>query len=80
MLRDMQGKKWKDLTAGQRRVIVGIGSLQILLLVSALRDLRRRPADQVRGSKRMWPPLMFVNFIGPITWKNAVGLSTVNIL
>ena len=30
----------------------------------ALRDLRRRPRDRVRGSKRFWVPMCFVQPIG----------------
>ncbi|MBJ7353780.1 MAG: PLDc N-terminal domain-containing protein [Thermoleophilaceae bacterium] len=31
----------------------------------ALRDIRNRPADQIRGSKRMWRMALIVNFFGP---------------
>jgi hypothetical protein len=38
------------------------------LLVATLVDIRRRPADQIKGSKRMWSALAFVNIIGPIAY------------
>ena len=34
------------------------------LLVVALYDLRRRPADQVRGPKRIWALVCGVNYLG----------------
>lgn len=65
-----QGKKreWRDLTPTQRRAIVGAGAVQLSLMVAALRDLRRRPAEQIRGSKRIWFGASFVNFIGPLAY------------
>ncbi len=65
MLEGMRGKKWSDLTSRERMGVVGIGSLQMILLAAGLYDLRTRPTHAVRGSKRMWTPIMFINFIGP---------------
>ena len=31
-------------------------------------DIRRRPAADIRGSKRVWTALAFVNFIGPLAY------------
>jgi Phospholipase_D-nuclease N-terminal len=42
--------------------------VQVGLLVRALWDLWRRPADQINGSKLLWAPLCFVNFIGPLAY------------
>jgi hypothetical protein len=41
---------------------------QVTLLVAALVDLRRRPARKVRGDKRLWTALSFVNYVGPIAY------------
>jgi hypothetical protein len=42
--------------------------LQLLLAAAALLDLRRRPSDQVRGSKKLWAAAAFVNFVGPLAY------------
>jgi hypothetical protein len=47
---------------------VGAGVVQLSLLAAALVDLRRRPAEQINGSKKMWVPLAFVNFLGPLAY------------
>ena len=38
------------------------------LLAATLIDLKRRPAEQIKGSKRMWTALAFVNIIGPLAY------------
>jgi Phospholipase_D-nuclease N-terminal len=61
-------KRWSDLSTEQRAGVVGAGLVQIGLLVAALVDLRRRPADEIRGSKVMWAAISFVNFFGPLAY------------
>jgi hypothetical protein len=61
-------KRWEDLSDGQRAGVAVVGVVQVALLVAALRDLWRRPADQVNGSKLLWLPLCFVNFFGPLAY------------
>ena len=39
--------------------------VQLSLLVAAQRDITRRPAEQIRGSKAMWRMATLVNFVGP---------------
>jgi hypothetical protein len=63
-----QRKQWKDLAPWQRASVFVMISIQISLLVSALADLRRRPAAQVRGPKPLWAAVAFVNYIGPISY------------
>lgn len=53
---------------GQRIGLTVSGVVQIILLIAALRDLRRRPASLVRGRKGVWAAASFVNFIGPIAY------------
>ena len=61
-----QRKAWKDLSPWQRiSILIGI-SVQISLLVSALLDIRRSPAEQIRGPKPLCVMAAFVNFIGPV--------------
>ncbi len=64
----MRQKQWNDLTDAQQRGIVLLGALQLALLITALIDIRRRPADAINGSKRLWTTVVFVNFIGPIAY------------
>jgi hypothetical protein len=64
----MQPKQWQDLTDRQKRGIVLLGALQITLLAAALIDIRRRPADAINGSKRLWTAVVFINGIGPIAY------------
>ena len=42
--------------------------MKLVLLAAALADLRRRPAKRVRGSKKLWFGLSFVNFAGPLAY------------
>ena len=64
----MREKQWKDLTDAQKRGIVFLGALQLALLITALIDIRRRPADAINGSKRLWTVVVFINGIGPIAY------------
>ena len=47
-------RRWQDLSPRTRRLIVIGGTVDGALRIAALADLRRRPAAQVRGSKRWW--------------------------
>lgn len=65
----MPGTRSLSNLSPRARTLVGSGALvQLVLLFVALRDLRARPADQVRGSKALWLPALFVNFIGPVAY------------
>jgi hypothetical protein len=61
-------KKWGELSSRSRRLIVVAGVVEVALLAATLVDLKRRPREQIRGSKRMWTALAFVNIIGPIAY------------
>jgi hypothetical protein len=61
-------KRWRDLSGRQRAGIVVTGGVQLTLLAAALTDLRRRPAAEVRGDKRLWVAASFVNFAGPLAY------------
>jgi hypothetical protein len=50
----MARRRWQDLDPRTRRLIVVGACVDGALRVAAVADLRRRPADQVRGSKRLW--------------------------
>ncbi|MGV9827476.1 MULTISPECIES: PLDc N-terminal domain-containing protein [unclassified Gordonia (in: high G+C Gram-positive bacteria)] len=61
-------KRFSQLPARSRAVIIFGAVLQFGLQALALRDLKRRPAGQVRGPKKAWVAASFVNFIGPIAY------------
>jgi hypothetical protein len=61
-------KKWSELSGRSRRLIVVAGVVEVALLMATLIDIKRRPADRIRGSKRMWNALAFVNIIGPVAY------------
>ncbi len=64
----MAKQRWNDLSTRQQSGIGAAGILELVLLVAALRDLRRRPAEEINGSKRMWFAISFVNIIGPLAY------------
>jgi hypothetical protein len=47
-------KSWNELSERNRRVVVAVGAVEGILKIAALADLRRRPAEKVRGSKKVW--------------------------
>jgi hypothetical protein len=56
---------WSELSLGQRRLIIIGGLFEGLLKVSALIDLARRPATEVRGSKTRWGvTVVLINSVG----------------
>jgi hypothetical protein len=64
----MAKKRWTDLSAGQKVGLVVLAAAQIGLLAAALWDLAHRSADEIRGDKRMWAALVFINWIGPLAY------------
>lgn len=58
-------KSWKELPPMARAGTVAVATIQLALLVAAQRDISRRPAEQIRGSKAMWRAVTLINFIGP---------------
>lgn len=63
-----RSKRWDDLPAG-RKVLVMIGvALQVSLAVSAWTDLAQRPAHQVNGPKARWAAVIAINFVGPLLY------------
>jgi hypothetical protein len=61
-------KQWSDLSPQKQLTISVVGLLQVALLTAALIDIRRRPAQQIKGSKKLWTLVAFINFVGPITY------------
>jgi hypothetical protein len=60
--------RWSKLSPLQRTGTALTILIQVSLLVAALIDLRRRPAAQIRGKKWFWALVVFINWIGPISY------------
>lgn len=71
MFKTQRQKKWSELPAPAKGGAIFTSMLQIGLLLAALIDIRKRPSEQINGSKKLWVPILFINFIGPIGyfWK-----------
>jgi hypothetical protein len=59
---------WKDLSPGRRVAMAILGCVQVALAVAAWRDLAKRSAAQLNGSKRVWAAVIAINWIGPILY------------
>jgi hypothetical protein len=57
-------KRWSDLSPGTRKLIIVAGVAEAGLKAAAAIDLKRRPADQVRGPKLAWFAGLVVNSAG----------------
>ena len=64
----MSNKRWGDLSSTQRKAVVLSGVVQLGLLAAALADIYRRPAEEIRGAKRLWAAAAFVNSLDPISY------------
>jgi hypothetical protein len=64
----MRSRRWSELSNREQTGVIVAGSIQLSLLTAALVDLWRRPAAQVRGNKKVWAAVSFVNFVGPIAY------------
>ena len=50
----MAKKRWKDLSPRARRLILFVATIDSLLKLVALVDIKRRPATEVKGSRAGW--------------------------
>jgi hypothetical protein len=57
-------KRWSSLSSGQRSLVVVAGLTEAALKALMLIDLRRRPADQIRGPKWLWALGALLNTAG----------------
>jgi len=53
-------QRWNDLDEGTRRLIIVVAVAESILKGAALIDLKRRPANEVRGPKWLWAPVIAV--------------------
>lgn len=63
-----QQKQWRELTTATKVRIGVLAVVQMTLLAAALWDIRHRPAEGIKGSKKMWIAIAFVNFVGPLAY------------
>jgi len=61
-------KRWSDPSSAQKGAVVVSGMVQLGLLAAALVEIYRRPAGEIRGRKRLWAAVAFVNYVGPIAY------------
>jgi hypothetical protein len=61
-------KRWSDLTDTQQRLIIVSAAVELALTATALVDLARRPADQVRGPKPLWVLGCLIQPVGPLAY------------
>jgi hypothetical protein len=60
-------KRWSDLSPRSRRLVVAGSAVEGALKIAALVDLKRRPAEQVRGPKWAWATaIVLVNSLGAV--------------
>ena len=59
---------WSDMSSGQRAGVVVTGVIQMVLAITAWRDLASRSAERVNGPKGLWAAIIAVNWIGPIAY------------
>jgi hypothetical protein len=60
-----QRKTWKELSPMAKFGTITGAIVQLSLLIAAQKDISRRPAEQIRGSKALWRMATLVNFVGP---------------
>ena len=53
-------RKWSDLSEGTRKLIIIAAVADSILKGAALIDIKRRPANQIRGPKWLWVPVIVV--------------------
>ena len=61
-------QKWAELSDRQRALLLGAAAAELSLKIAALIDIKRRPAEQIRGPKALWRAAMVVNLIGPLSY------------
>ena len=57
-----------DLNAQQKKVLIAVLVVHVIVARFTLRDLRRRPASAVRGPKRLWRVWATLNTTGSLAY------------
>lgn len=62
-------KNFKERFSPAQRAGIGVlAAAELAAKVAAARDIQRRPADQIRGSKWLWRASLLVNTFGPLSY------------
>ncbi|MFK0007163.1 PLDc N-terminal domain-containing protein [Paenarthrobacter sp. NPDC090520] len=61
-------KSWRDMSTGQRVMLMISGAVNLTLLIAAQRSLAKTPEAQIRGKKVLWRAASFINFFGPVSY------------
>jgi hypothetical protein len=61
-------RRWADMSGAERAVILTLGSIELAMTATAGVDLYRRPAEDIRGPKALWWPVIFIQPVGPIAY------------
>ncbi len=64
----MQKQSWSELSPQKRAAAIIVGLIELVLTTVALRDLKRRPREAVRGPKILWLLIAFVQPVGPVIY------------
>lgn len=56
------------MSTRKRNSLIAAALAELTLKLAAAVDLHRRPAEQVRGPKRLWALLLLVNLFGPLAY------------
>ena len=62
----MSKKSWRDLSPRARRLVLTGATIEGMLKLVVLIDLKRRPASDINGSKTKWAAAMFLNTAGVV--------------
>ena len=63
----MPRKRWNELSIRARRILILGAAFEGILKILALIDLKRRPANEVRGSKAKWATaVVLINSLGAV--------------
>jgi len=64
----MNKRHWADLSSTQKAGVGVFLAVDLALLVTALWDVRHRADDEIRGDRRLWTGLVFVDVVGPLAY------------
>ena len=59
---------WGDMSPMQKKLVVATGIAEVAVTEWCAKDLRKRPAELVRGPKLLWGPALSVQPVGPIAY------------
>ena len=59
---------WGGMSPMQKKLVVVTGIAEVAVTAWCAKDLRKRPAELVRGPKLLWGPALSVQPVGPIAY------------